>query len=147
MESSHFVNNRNNMSDRLDNYRPYVLAIVRIVVAYLFFWHGLGKLMGGTALASLAGAAMVLELVGGVLLVLGLLTRLTAFILSGQMAFAYFIAHASAETWLTPMKNNGDLAVTWCFFFLLLCVTGPGAWALDNLRSGRRSRALAAGAA
>lgn len=112
-----------------------MLSVLRIVVGYLFFWHGYTKFAGDVALLSWpTGLAMALELVGGVLLVLGLFTRPVAFILSGEMAFAYFMAHAPNGHALYPVGNGGDLAVTWCFVFLYLVFAGGGAWALDNLK-------------
>jgi putative oxidoreductase len=84
-------------------------------------------------LFSLYGLAGVLELVGGLLLLLGLFTRPVAFVLSGQMAVAYFIGHA-ASTPLFPLLNRGEAAVLFCFVFLYLAAAGGGAWALDNKR-------------
>lgn len=112
--------------------RPHALALLRVVVAYMFVLHGGAKLMGGVPWMSLPGLAMVLELVGGVLLVLGLFTRPVAFILSGEMAFAYWMAHAAAGNWWLPLKNHGESAALFCFVFLYLAVAGGGAWALDN---------------
>ena len=86
----------------------------------------------GLQLFSLYGLAGVLELVGGLLLVLGLFTRPVAFVLSGQMAVAYFMAHASEGRVLMPLLNGGESAVLFCFVFLYLFVAGGGAWALDN---------------
>ena len=86
----------------------------------------------GLQLFSLYGLAGVLELVGGLLLVLGLFTRPVAFVLSGQMAVAYFMAHASEGSVLMPLLNGGESAVLFCFVFLYLFVAGGGAWALDN---------------
>lgn len=119
--------------------RPHALAVLRIVTAYLFFLHGGMKFLGGVDWFSLIGLATALELVGGVLLVLGLFTRPVAFLLSGQMAFAYFMAHAKVENFLLPLKNGGESAVLFCFVFLYLCVAGGGAWALDKLRGSRRA--------
>ena len=86
---------------------------------------------------SLAGVAGVLELVGGALLILGLLTRPVAFILSGEMAFAYFMAHASKGNALLPLTNGGDAAVLYCFIFLFFAIAGGGSWSLDKM-VGRR---------
>ena len=107
-----------------DTWRPRVLAVLRIVTAYLFLQHGTAKLLGlpaveafkaGVPLISMAGIAGLLEIVGGGLLLIGLFTRPTAFILSGEMAFAYFIGHASRGHALLPLLNGGELAVMWCF--------------------------------
>ena len=131
----------------IDAWAPRVLSILRIVSAYLFTLHGTQKIFGfppgrsGTVdLMSLAGAAGMLELVGGLLLLIGLFTRPVAFILSGEMAFAYFIAHAGRGNPLMPITNGGDLGVEWCFVFLYLAVAGAGPWSLDAL-FGRRARA------
>lgn len=114
--------------------QPYALALLRVTAAYMFFLHGGMKLLGGVPLVSLTGLAMVLELVGSVLLILGLFVRPVAFILSGEMAFAYFIAHASASNFWLPLKNHGESAALFCFIFLYLAAAGGGAWALDGRR-------------
>ena len=119
---------------------PRALGILRIVVAFLFIQHGMVKLfgvpamegMGKVPLVSLYGVAGLLEFVGGALLLLGLGTRPVAFILSGQMAAAYFIGHASQG--FLPIINHGELAVTWCFLFLYFFFAGPGAFSLDAAR-------------
>lgn len=118
--------------------RPYLLALLRVTAAYMFALHGGAKLMGGTAVNSLMGLAMVLELVGGTLLVLGLFVRPVAFLLSGEMAVAYFMAHASASNFWLPLQNHGESAALFCFIFLYLSAAGGGAWALDNRRGGKR---------
>ena len=123
---------------------PRILSVMRIVVALLFMQHGAQKLFGfltlpGAAtppLFSLLGLAGVLEFFGGLLVVLGLFTRPTAFILSGQMAVAYFMVHAPKGFW--PLQNNGDLAMLWSFVFLYLAVAGGGEWGLDH--AWRRDR-------
>jgi len=128
-----------------DTWVPRVLSILRIVSAYMFMLHGTQKLLGCPAgrsgpvdLMSLAGVAGMLELVGGLLLLIGLFTRPVAFLLSGEMAFAYFISHAPRGNPLLPITNGGDLAVEWCFVFLFLAVVGGGQWALDAVLSRRR---------
>lgn len=125
------------MDSSLIPWAPRMLAILRIVTALLFLEHGTQKLFGfppseypAPALLSLMGAAGMLELVGGVLLVLGLLTRPVAFVLAGQMAVAYWIAHAPQS--IFPMLNGGDAAILFCFVFLYLFVAGGGAWSVDN---------------
>jgi putative oxidoreductase len=129
------------MRDTLDRYTPYALAALRIVTALLFMEHGTQKLLGfppspnpGPPLLSLLGFQGVLELFGGFLLVLGLFTRPVAFLLSGDMAVAYFMAHAPRSFFL--VLNGGDAAILYCFVFLLLVFTGPGAWSIDELRAG-----------
>ncbi|GGC62497.1 hypothetical protein GCM10011504_45900 [Siccirubricoccus deserti] len=120
-----------------------LLAVLRIVAALLFMEHGTQKLFGfptpmggaGPAMFSLLWFAAVLELVLGLLLLLGLFTRQAAFLASGEMAFAYWIAHAPRSFF--PALNGGDAAILFCFVFLYLMAAGPGAWALDNLLGSR----------
>lgn len=120
-------------------WQPRVLSILRIVTAFMFMQHGGQKLFGFPApqryefdLFTLSGVAGVLEIVGGFLILIGLFTRPVAFILSGQMAVAYFIAHAPQAFW--PLLNNGELAALFSFIFLYLFVAGGGVWSVDNLR-------------
>ena len=131
---------------RLQQVSPYVLSIVRIVVALLFLEHGSSKLLGFPsatslpALFTLGWFAGALELVGGALLAAGLFTRLTAFILSGEMAFAYFLSHAPRGFF--PILNHGDGAILFCFIFLYIAFAGGGAWTLDAaLKSKPRASA------
>ncbi len=122
---------------------PRVLSILRIIAAFLFMAHGSQKLFGippsqsGTTpeLLSLGGIAGVLEFFGGFLLLIGLFTRPVAFLLSGQMAVAYFLRHAS-EGFL-PLVNRGELAALYCFLFLYLSVAGGGVWSVDWLWRGK----------
>ena len=122
----------------LKSFQPVVLSVLRIVAAYLFLLHGTAKFfsfpmsMGG-APEGLMLVAGILEIVGGILLILGLFTRPAAFVLSGQMAVAYFMAHASSGNVLFPLANHGESAVLFCFVFLYLAVAGGGVWALDNV--------------
>ena len=126
------------------------LAVLRIVTAYLLIQHGSAKLFGFPHVAafdnfnpmSLAGAAGVLECVGGVLLLIGLFTRPVAFILSGELAFAYFIGHAPRGNVLSPMLNGGEAAVLYCFVFLFIAAAGGGSWSLDARRAPPRHRGL-----
>lgn len=119
---------------------PYAQALLRIVTAYMFLLHGTTKLLGLPHVAvfdkrqlfSLVGLAGAIELVGGLLLLLGLFTRPAAFIMSGEMAFAYFMGHAPRGNVLLPMLNQGELAVEWCFVFLFFAAAGPGAWSIDD---------------
>ncbi len=114
---------------------PYVLSIVRIVAALLFMEHGMQKLFGfPTAplhpdVFSLLWFAAILELVGGVLLLVGLFTRPVAFLLSGEMAVAYWMAHAPHSPY--PAVNGGDAAILYCFIFLYLAAAGAGPWSVD----------------
>jgi putative oxidoreductase len=121
---------------------PYLLSILRIVAAFLFIQVGTAKIFafpgavmpgGGTAAAgSLAWVAGVLEAFGGLLLLLGLFTRPVAFLLSGEMAVAYFMGHAPQGLW--PVLNGGTDAIFYCFLWLYLSAAGGGAWSLDALR-------------
>jgi putative oxidoreductase len=127
--------------NRVAAFEPYLLSALRIVAGFLFIAHGVQKLFGWLGgnrvdLASQSGAAGVLETIGGALIILGLFTRPVAFILSGEMAFAYFIAHARQGFW--PVLNRGELAVIYCFLFLYLAAAGPGPISLD--RTLRRVR-------
>ncbi|MES2909970.1 MAG: DoxX family protein [Pseudomonadota bacterium] len=120
-----------------------MLSVLRIVSAFLLLQHGTAKLLGFPHVAyfdnlqifSLIGVAGILEVVGGVLLLMGLFTQPVSFVLSGLLAFAYFIGHASKGFFLMPMLNNGESAVLFCFVFLYLAAAGGGAWSLDALRS------------
>lgn len=123
----------------LARFQPQLLSILRIVTGLLIMQHGLQKLagwfggMGGAGqpaeLASRYGVAGVLETVGGALIVVGLLTRLAAFILSGEMAFAYFLVHFPRG--FSPIENRGEVVVLFCFVFLFLAAAGAGPWSLD----------------
>ncbi|MBU6470554.1 MAG: DoxX family protein [Gammaproteobacteria bacterium] len=119
----------------LDYSAPRVLSVLRIVVGLMFMEHGTSKLfhypasMGHIKLFSLFGLAGILETFGGALIVLGLFTRPVAFILSGEMAFAYFMAHAPRGFF--PLINQGEAAVFYCFVFLYFAAAGAGTWGLD----------------
>ena len=121
---------------------PRVLSILRIVAALIFFEHGSAKLLGFPAsnfspeVMSLPWIAGVLEIVGGALLVVGLFTRPTAFVLSGLMAFAYWIAHAPKSPY--PLLNGGDAAILFCFVFLYIAFAGGGPWSLDAIFRGKK---------
>lgn len=123
------------LANTLNPWAPRVLSVLRIVAALLFLEHGTQKILGFPAssmhppIASLPGAAGLLELVGGFLLLIGLLSRPVAFILSGEMAFAYFLAHAQRSFF--PALNGGDAAILFCFIFLFIFFAGPGPWSVD----------------
>jgi putative oxidoreductase len=132
--------------DRIDAWEPRLLSVLRIVAALLFMEHGLMKLFHFPAaqpgvpdpLPMLLTAAAWLEMVGGALLALGLITRPVAFVLSGEMAFAYFIAHFPQNFW--PAMNGGDAAILFCFVFLYIAVAGPGVWSVDVMWREQRGR-------
>jgi putative oxidoreductase len=123
--------------DRVSKYAPEVLSIARIVIGLLFLEHGTSKLfdfphgtMAQPTMGTLIWFQGVIELVGGALFIVGFQTRLVAFILAGDMAVAYFMAHAPKA--LYPMLNGGDAAILYCFVFLIYFVAGPGRWAADG---------------
>jgi putative oxidoreductase len=117
---------------------PQLLSVLRIVSGLLLLQFGTAKILKFPAheyfqsveIASLYGIAGLIELAGGALLVAGLFTRLVAFILAGEMAFAYFLDHAPHSFF--PIVNDGTLAVLFCFVFLYLAAAGPGAWSIDS---------------
>ena len=120
-------------------YAPQALSLLRIVSALIFLFHGTAKLFGypetpmpQPPVGSLFWIGGVLELVGGLLLLAGLFSRPVAFILSGEMAVAYWMVHAPQSTF--PIQNNGDAAILYCFVFLLIAAAGPGPWSLDAAR-------------
>ena len=138
-----------NLNSPDSKWRPHLLSILRIITAILFMQHGAQKLFGFMAtqpgatppLLSLMGIAGVLEFFGGLFILLGLFTRPVAFILSGMMAVAYFMAHAPQGFW--TLQNRGELAVLYCFVFLYMAVAGGGSWSLDHLmRRDEASRGL-----
>jgi putative oxidoreductase len=126
-------------SSRLLPWTPQVLSLLRIASALLFMQHGTMKLLDypptgdydDLPLLSIVGVAGILELFGGALLLVGLFTRPVAFVLSGMMAVAYFVAHASRSFF--PIINDGELAALYCFVFFYLAFAGGGAWSLDAL--------------
>ena len=127
-----------NANTFIETWTPRMLGILRIVIGFLFIQHGTAKLLGlpyvpmfdGLQVFSLIGAAGILELIGGIFIIIGLFTRPTAFILSGEMAFAYFIAHAPEGP--LPILNHGELSVIYCFVFLYFAFAGAGAYSVDN---------------
>ncbi|RWM05043.1 MAG: DoxX family protein [Mesorhizobium sp.] len=127
--------------ETLAQYRPQALGILRIMAALQFIEHGSQKLFNFPAsaqphaLTGLTTAAGILEFAGGILLVLGLFTRPVAFLLAGEMAIAYFMAHFPRDFF--PANNGGDAAILFCFVFLYLFFAGSGAFALDNRNSAR----------
>jgi putative oxidoreductase len=132
----------------LTAYSPWMLSILRIVTGLIFLEHGTSKLLGfpppgegmpaNPPLLSMAGISGALELVGGALIVLGLFTRPVAFIVSGEMAVAYWMVHAPQSPY--PLINMGDSAILYCFVFLYLFFAGPGPLSLDAMLAGRGRR-------
>jgi putative oxidoreductase len=125
------------MTETMAAWSPRALSVLRIITGLLIIEHGMGKIIGFPAYPpyahvqplSLIGAAGFIELIGGALLILGLFTRPAAFILSGEMAFAYFIAHAPKD--FHPLINGGTLAILYCFTCLYLAMAGGGPWSVD----------------
>lgn len=142
--------NNTYVTARWCSWAPYMLSILRIIAAFLFVQYGSTKLLafpaagmpgGGTAsLTSLAGVAGVLELVGGAFLLVGLFTRPVAFLLSGQMAVAYFMGHAGHGFW--PVLNGGAPAVFFAFLWLYISAAGSGPWGIDAFRCRKAGRKL-----
>jgi putative oxidoreductase len=120
-----------------ERYAPQVYALFRIVVGFLFLFHGAQKVLGlfggmggGTApMMSMPWVAGMIELVGGILVMIGLFTRIAAFICSGEMAAAYFMVHQPQGAW--PIQNQGELAALYCFAFLYIATRGAGIWSAD----------------
>jgi len=123
--------------DRFTLQAPRLLALLRILIGVMFACHGAQKVLGmfggipPGAPAWIIWTAGLIELVGGILITLGLFTRSAAFVSSGLMAFAYFMGHAKNGFW--PITNGGELAIIYCWLFLFVAAQGPGAWGLDNL--------------
>jgi putative oxidoreductase len=128
----------NGMTDVVASFAPRVLSLLRIVSGLLFLEHGTGKFLGFPALPALPATfslpwwAGFFELIGGLLLTLGLLTRPVAFVLSGVMAVGYWVAHAPQSPF--PAVNGGEAAILFCFVFLYFAFAGPGPWSLDARR-------------
>jgi putative oxidoreductase len=135
------------------SWHPRVLSVLRIMTGLLFLQYGMAKLLKFPAvpafkdvtLFSLVGLAGTLELVGGALMVLGLFTRPVAFILAGEMAFAYFLGHAPRG--FLPILNGGNLAILFCFVFFYFSFAGAGSWSLDALREKREPQLALSGQA
>jgi putative oxidoreductase len=131
----------------LQSLSPQILGATRILVGVLMTCHGAQKVLGAFggppagAPAVVVWVAGLIELIGGALLAAGLVARGTAFLISGLMAFAYFIGHAGQGFW--PILNGGELAIVYCWFTLYVSAHGPGAWALDNLWARREAASTA----
>lgn len=134
--------NEQTLTARWRSWAPHLRSVMRIAAAFLFMQYGTGKLFafphallpdGGTVpIASLLGVAGLFEVIGGTLMLVGLFARPVAFVLAGEMAVAYFKAHAPMGFW--PLFNNGLPAVFFCFVWLYLSAAGPGPWSIDALR-------------
>jgi len=127
------------MKPFMSAYNSNCYALMRIVVGFLFLWHGSQKLFGfpsgmpGGVPAFITYVAGPIELIGGILVMIGLFTRYAAFVASGQMAVAYGMAHGTKA--LLPLQNNGELAVLYCFVFLFIASQGAGIWSIDARRA------------
>jgi len=127
------------MSLFMSKFSPQCYALMRIIVGFLFLWHGSQKLfnfpigMPPGVPAFITYVAGPIELIGGIMVMIGLFTQYAAFISSGLMAFAYWIGHGTKA--LLPVQNNGELAMLYCFVFLLISSHGGGIWSVDSLRS------------
>jgi putative oxidoreductase len=138
------------MREFLDSWAPRTLSILRIITGFLFLWHGSQKLFAfppspqpGGEVSGFMIFAGILEFFGGFLILIGLFTRWTAFILSGMMAVAYWMVHGTIavhQPAFLPIINRGELAVVYCFVFLYFVFAGGGAWSVDNL-FGKTERA------
>jgi len=123
----------------LSNYSSQIYAAMRIVVGFLFLWHGTQKLFGfpsaipGEIPAFITYAAGPIELIAGALVMIGFFTQWAAFIASGEMAVAYWMVHGTQA--LLPIQNKGELAVLYCFVFLFISAHGSGIWSIDALRN------------
>lgn len=128
-----------NLEMALAPWRPQLLSVLRIMSGLLLLQHGTAKILkfpvvptlSNVPISSMGGIAGIIELVGGILLVIGLFTRPTAFIVSGMTAAAYFIAHAGRNFY--PILNGGELAALYCFVFLYLAAAGGGPWSADAM--------------
>ena len=135
------------MNEFLGSWAPRILSVLRIITGFLFLWHGSQKLFGfppspqGGSPTGLILVAGILEFFGGLLILIGLFTRWTAFILCGFMAVAYWMAHGTSGKGFLPLMNAGELAVLYCFVFLYLFFAGGGPWSVDSLfsRAGSNS--------
>ena len=131
------------MNGFLNSWSPRILSVLRIVTGFLFIWHGSQKLFGFPPSGQASGdgsippimlVAGILEFFGGgIFFLLGIFTRPVAFLLSGLMAVAYFMVHASSGKGFLPLTNGGELAVIYCFVFFYFIFAGGGSWSLDRL--------------
>ena len=128
----------------LSKYEPQIYAILRIAAGFVFLWHGSQKVLGFPPASFKGGPALVIygagpiELIGGILVMIGLWTNWAAFISSGTMAYAYWVIHA--KNGLLPLVNGGELAFLYCFLFLYLASKGPGLFSIDSLLRKKHSQ-------
>lgn len=130
----------------LGRYSTYIYAVLRIVTGFLFMWHGTQKLLGyppsanasAEGLSPLMAVGGAIELIGGVMIMIGLFTSFAAFISSGTMAVAYFMFHFKVDAFL-PIVNKGELAVVYCFLLLYIASRGSGVWSVDSIFRGSGS--------
>jgi len=133
------------MTSFMSKYSRHCYALMRMVAGFLFLWHGCQKLLGfpsgmpADVPAFIIYIAGPIELIGGILIMVGLFTHGAAFLCSGLMAFAYWIGHGTKA--LLPLQNNGELAALYCFVFLFIAAQGSGIWSIDSLRSGNSGTA------
>lgn len=125
------------MQTVLSQHKDTAYALLRIVSGFLFFCHGAQKMFGvmgreAQELLSFMWFAGLIEVVGGLLLIVGFMTGIAAFLCSGMMAVAYFMAHQFSGNGFWPIMNRGELAVLYCFLFFFIAMTGSGKWALDR---------------
>ena len=133
----------NALQSKLEEYSGELLSLLRIFAGYTFMLHGTQKLFSfpiepsmTVELVSMIGLAGLIESIGGLLLLIGLFTRPVAFLCSGMMGVAYWIAHAPSGNFLWPLDNDGDAAVLFCFAFLYIAAVGGGKWSVDSARQG-----------
>ena len=125
----------------LDDYKEQGYALLRIVTGYLFLWHGSQKLLAFPSAFPFGELNMLqtvggsIELIGGILILIGLFTRYAAFICSGEIAVAYWLVHAQQANPLFPILNGGNLSVMYAFVFLYIACRGAGMWSIDSARS------------
>lgn len=128
------------MANFMRPYEAHTYSLLRIVAGFLFLWHGASKVLGFPeppppgAPAFVIYVAGTIELVGGLLVMIGLFTRWAAFLSSGTMAFAYWLGHGTKA--LLPVQNQGELAALYCFVFLFIAARGGGLWSVDTARGG-----------
>ena len=140
------------MTEVIGRFTPQTFALLRIVSGLMFMMHGTQKILGWPSsemkgpLPPIALAAGWIELVGGFLILIGLFAGIAAFICSGQMAVAYFVAHA-AKGGMIPLVNKGELAVLYCFIFLFIAAHGAGIWSVDGILRKRTTVTASTGAA